>query len=550
MPLLSHPTAEQVRALELFLSGGSLKINAFAGTGKTTTLEYLAAHSRAQGIYLAFNKSIADNAAGRFPSNVRCQTTHSLAYRSTPSMYRNNRSKMTHDLNPNAIAVVLALDDLVVSSYFSVGARSRGALVRQTLKHFQHSDAVEVSVNHVPRWGKLGALSKPELQMLIADTTRLARTLWERMLDPSDRAPLGHDGYFKRWSLNNPEVPGSFILMDEAQDTNPAMLAALRNQDAQVVYVGDRYQQIYEWRGAVNAMERVATKHECSLTQSFRFGTSIADAASLLLRSLGERQRLTGTPNVPSQLGCSNPDAILCRTNAAVIDYVIQAFAADITPHVIGGTSEALRLLDGVSRLKVGQPTDVPEFFGFQNWKEVVQFSESEEGQHLRTFVRLVERHGENKLRSYLSQVEEREDAASLIISTAHKAKGREWDSVCVVDDFTVVKKDDTGQEIGFDEEELRLLYVALTRGRLSVQIPTALASKFGIKQEYQPLRLDQLSSRRGAYRTPLKHRSSPQQPKQVAAQSSKYNSSVRPRRSEPATKESAWRRLLKKLLG
>jgi superfamily I DNA/RNA helicase len=67
MPLLSHPTAEQVRALELFLSGGSLKINAFAGTGKTTTLEYLAAHSRAQGIYLAFNKSIADNAAGRFP---------------------------------------------------------------------------------------------------------------------------------------------------------------------------------------------------------------------------------------------------------------------------------------------------------------------------------------------------------------------------------------------------------------------------------------------------------------------------------------------------
>jgi UvrD-like helicase family protein len=194
--------------------------------------------------------------------------------------------------------------------------------------------------------------------------------------------------------------------MDEAQDTNPAMLAALRYQDAQVVYVGDRYQQIYEWHGAVNAMERVATKHECSLTRSFRFGTSIADAASLLLTSLGERQPLTGTPNVPSKLGCSNPDAILCRTNAAVIDYVIQAFAADITPHVIGGTSEALRLLDGVSRLKVGQPTDVPEFFGFQNWKEVVQFSESEEGQHLRTFVRLVGRHGENKLRSYLTQVE------------------------------------------------------------------------------------------------------------------------------------------------
>jgi len=550
MPPLSHPTAEQVRALDLFLTGESLKINAFAGTGKTTTLEYLANNSQARGIYLAFNRSIADNAAGRFPANVRCQTTHALAYRSTPSIYKNNKSKMSHDLNPNAVAVILNLEDLVVSSHFSLGARSRGALIRQTLKHFQHSDSLDVSINHVPRWGKLAALSKTELEMLIADATRLARTLWERMLDPSDRAPLGHDGYFKRWSLNDPEIPGTFILMDEAQDTNPAMLAALRNQDAQVVYVGDRYQQIYEWRGAVNAMERVTTKHECSLTQSFRFGNAIADAASILLRSLGERQRLTGTPNIPSKLGCGQPNAILCRTNAAVIDYVIQAFAAEITPHVLGGTTEALRLLDGVARLKVGQPTDVPEFFGFQNWQEVVQFSESEEGQHLRTFVRLVDRHGENRLRTYLTQVEQAEDVASLVISTAHKAKGREWDNVCVVDDFTVVTKDDEGQEIGFDEEELRLLYVALTRGRQSVQIPTELAKKFGIQQEYQPLRLDQLSSHRAPFSPRSKHRASPQPKKRLTAPHSKSNTSKSFSRAEPVAKESALRRFLKKLLG
>jgi hypothetical protein len=532
------------------LTGESLKINAFAGTGKTTTLEYLANNNQARGIYLAFNRSIADNAAARFPANVRCQTTHALAYRSTPSIYKNNKSKMSHDLNPNAVAVILNLEDLVVSSHFSLGARSRGALIRQTLKHFQHSDSLDLSINHVPRWGKLAALSKTELEMLIADATRLARTLWERMLDPSDRAPLGHDGYFKRWSLNDPEIPGTFILMDEAQDTNPAMLAALRNQDVQVVYVGDRYQQIYEWRGAVNAMERVTTKHECSLTQSFRFGNAIADAASILLRSLGERQRLTGTPNIPSKLGCGQPNAILCRTNATVIDYVIQAFAAEIAPHVLGGTSEALRLLDGVSRLKVGQPTDVPEFFGFQNWQEVVQFSESEEGQHLRTFVRLVDRHGENRLRAYLTQVEQREDAASLVISTAHKAKGREWDNVCVVDDFTEVKKNDEGQEIGFDEEELRLLYVALTRGRQSVQIPTELARKFGIQQEYQPLRLDQLSSYRAPFSHRSKYRASPQQKKQLTTPHSKSNTSKSFSRAEPVAKESALRRFLKKLLG
>ena len=493
--MLRHrPTSEQHLALELFATGESLKINAFAGTGKTSTLEFLAEHSRKPGIYLAFNKSIADEAAGRFPSHVQCRTTHSLAYRLTPSAFRNNRSKMFEDLNPNGVADALGLEGIVLGSLFNLTRRSRGALIRQTLKRFQHSDAPQILGSHVPRWGKMSALSKPELQKLIDDTTQNTRTLWNRMLDPSDRAPLGHDGYFKRWSLNDPEIPGSFILLDEAQDTNPAMLAALRNQDAQVIYVGDRYQQIYEWRGAVNAMDTVVTQRKCDLTQSFRFGDEIAEAASNLLGALNESQRIKGNPKVTSRLGCSNPNAILCRTNAGVIDHVIQAFNAGITPHIVGGTGEVLRLLDGVKWLQRGQPTDVPEFFGFTRWQEVVEFSESEEGQPLRAFVRLVERHGESRLRSYLTGTAQREGDSSLVVSTAHKAKGREWDHVCVVDDFVVVKKDDEGEEVGFDEEELRLLYVALTRARLSVQIPEILASKFDIDQQYQVLDLRRLS--------------------------------------------------------
>ncbi len=458
---------------------------------------------------------------------------------------------MSDDLNPNAVAEILRLDDVVIGSV-SLSPRSRGALIRQTLKRFQHSDATDISGSHVPKWGKVLALSKPDLNQLVTDTTLLARELWERMLDPSDRAPLGHDGYFKRWSLNNPEIPGSFILMDEAQDTNPAMLAALRNQDSQIVYVGDRYQQIYEWRGAVNAMDSVTTRHRCFLTQSFRFGNAIADAATLLLRALGEEQRLTGTTSVASKLGCGQPNAVLCRTNAGVIDHVIQAFAAGLTPCVVGGTVE--RLLQGVSRIKSDQPTDVPEFFGFQNWHEVVQFSESEEGQHIKTFVRLVERHGENKLRSYLSRVAQRERDASLIVSTAHKAKGREWDNVVVVDDFTVVKKDDDGQEIGFDEEELRLLYVALTRGRLAVQIPQALASKFGIRQDFQLLRLDHLPRAHAPSRYPFSDQPRYGHNQRDTRTRSQYSKAARPAARPPlvnpptAPTESKFTRFLKKL--
>lgn len=41
MPPCHPPTSEQSRAVDLFKTSDSLKINAFAGTGKTTTLEYL-----------------------------------------------------------------------------------------------------------------------------------------------------------------------------------------------------------------------------------------------------------------------------------------------------------------------------------------------------------------------------------------------------------------------------------------------------------------------------------------------------------------------------
>ena len=61
---------------------------------------------------------------------------------------------------------------------------------------------------------------------------------------------MGHDGYLKLWALGRPKLAADFVLLDEAQDSNPVMLDVLSRQAAQVVYVGDRHQQIYQWRGA------------------------------------------------------------------------------------------------------------------------------------------------------------------------------------------------------------------------------------------------------------------------------------------------------------
>lgn len=63
--------------------GGKLKIKAYVGASKTSTLRLVAnrlAHQR--GIYLAFNREIAEQARRGFSSNVLAETVHSLADRS------------------------------------------------------------------------------------------------------------------------------------------------------------------------------------------------------------------------------------------------------------------------------------------------------------------------------------------------------------------------------------------------------------------------------------------------------------------------------------
>lgn len=68
-------------------STGNIKINAVAGSGKTTTvIEYAKARPKQSKIlYLAFNKSVRIEASKRFADqgieHVKVETAHSLAYK-------------------------------------------------------------------------------------------------------------------------------------------------------------------------------------------------------------------------------------------------------------------------------------------------------------------------------------------------------------------------------------------------------------------------------------------------------------------------------------
>ena len=81
------PTEEQLAIRQS--QARNLLVSASAGTGKTSTLVlYAQARPNTQMTYLAFNRTVKEEAQRKFPPNVRCVTTHGLAYSSRLSDFR------------------------------------------------------------------------------------------------------------------------------------------------------------------------------------------------------------------------------------------------------------------------------------------------------------------------------------------------------------------------------------------------------------------------------------------------------------------------------
>ena len=98
---------------DIINSTGDIKINAVAGSGKTTTIiEYAASRPKNSKIlYLAFNKSVKLEAIRKFADrgldNVKVETAHSLAYRHI--VFNQNYKVKPQGYNTNEIVELLNL---------------------------------------------------------------------------------------------------------------------------------------------------------------------------------------------------------------------------------------------------------------------------------------------------------------------------------------------------------------------------------------------------------------------------------------------------------
>ena len=125
------------------------------------------------------------------------------------------------------------------------------------------------------------------------------------------------------------------------------------------------------------------------------------------------------------------------------------------------GAAGFLATMKSLDALKNGRGS-MGAFALFPTYQHLLDYTQTPDGSDIRPLIDLVQRLGADEVMCRLQGATTEKKRSALTISTVHKAKGREWDYVEIESDWramkTVVRKD-----------EMRLMYVALTRGRCKV---------------------------------------------------------------------------------
>lgn len=470
------PTHEQAHCADLYRTGDPLKIQARAGTGKTTTLLHLVEQGSPRGgrvLYTSFGSKVIADAKARFPQDkVKVATNHALAYAVTGYPYQ-SRGRLRSRVVGADLIERFGWTERTFAPHTDMHQGAYGVL--ETINRFCQSADPVVGARHAMPAAAWLHLEPAQTQAYMKLLRFWADTVWADMIDMASPLGITHDVYLKKWALTQPTLPYSTILLDEAQDTSELMIGVLRNQPrAQLVIVGDTYQGIYAWRGATSAMDAFPITNTAELTQSFRFGEGIAHVANGVLRDHVETDaRVRGLAGLASTLSpIERPRLTLARTNCALIGSLVGAHqtGSEICG-VVGGVDDLIRLIQGADGLMHGRRTKVAELSEFADWRAVLEASKLQSHKHLSVLVQLVSEYGCAFLLRILESVrgnERDEGRCTRLFSTAHKAKGREFDSVALEDDF--VGRPTTPEDLAqWSVEEAHLLYVAVTRAKLAL---------------------------------------------------------------------------------
>lgn len=473
---------------------GNLKINAVAGSGKTTTLlEYAKARPKKERmLYLAFNKSVKLEAQRKFIENglpnVQVETAHSLAFK---HIMRGRYYELTNGYKTHEIKDILNIPPLGDTGGEYILANH----VRKFAAYFCNSTArkvQELDYEAIITDPKAKAFVKHYEEQILHNTRVLLAKMYKGEID------ITHDFYLKQFQLSKPKLAFKTLLFDEGQDASPAMLDVFLKQQATKVIVGDTHQQIYGWRHAVNSLEQVDFP-ELQLSTSFRFDGDIALLAMKFLawKKLFKKVKPLHIRGV-GESKAMDSHAVLARTNLSLLNKAIEMvfdrnevkdifFEGNLNSYTYAedGASvyDVLSLYNGKNHLIRDKLIQ-----SMGSFTELETYVEQTEDAEMGMLIEMVTKY-KNELPHLIKGLKEyhldndKRGAAEVIFSTVHRCKGMEYDKVTLAKDFITeakikeILKESNAQTLDINKlsEEINILYVAVTRAKNQLNIPVQL---------------------------------------------------------------------------
>jgi len=459
---------------------GSAILEAVAGSGKTTTLIHATKLMKGSVFFGAFNKAIAEEIAHKTASNhnVCASTLHSAGY----SIWKSHVGKCK-------------VDSWKVTNIFRELYSSEKELEFQycvrDLVSFAKQSALSAAVRDCPeydsRWYEFidrYSIATPDGED--EQAVEMAKAVLEKSNEMKDVVDFDDMIYLPVLHSVRSATQYDWVLIDEAQDTNYSrrkLSLLLLKSGGRLCAVGDRHQAIYGFTGAnsdaLDLIRQEVGAITLPLTVTYRCPHLVVEEARRYVSHISafESNPVGLVKHLDQQalFMAAAGDAILCRVNAPLVDLVYKFIARGIGAKVEGreiGTNLKTLLK------KIPDYSSFRTFFhGLEVWgdKEVEKLTSKghfvkarsleDKLYCLNIIANRAESMGLNSLSPKEAILREIDSlfgdnlSGVVILSSIHKAKGREWKNVYYL--TTPTRKNLQDWEL---EQERNLAYVAITR--------------------------------------------------------------------------------------
>jgi len=461
----------------------NILIQAVAGSGKTTTILEGAGLAQGPVLFLAFNKSIAQDIQGKLLSG-EAKTLNALGHR----LWMRNC--------PSARLDADKLEKLVDSQLPPQAKREFGYIIKRIIGMLKNngfaleSEANLADVTQVissAEWIDVEDAKIPDLAQFVVRIFELSRADTQTFdFDDQLYGPIFHGWKFPAFGT---------ILVDEAQDLNRIQhlfVDALAQSGARIIAVGDRHQAIYAFRGALHdSLDLLKSQFrmlELPLSISYRCPRSVIAEAQLIVPHIQPRDgapeglvcdqgalRLEEEPaGVPPgdwgdpEFWSRSEDLIVCRNNAPLFAAVMRSIRARRPCRVLSNALEGL-----ASFIKKQRCNTIAELRPkLDRWLERERLAAEAKGMPWKvaaledkyaTCISLCEGFAfVDEVLNVLRQLSEGKSGP--LFSTIHKAKGLEADHVYFLRPDLVPGWWVEGEAALQQEQNLR--YVAITRAK------------------------------------------------------------------------------------